>query len=64
MGMGFYSRVISELYPDITIYGIDYEEKALRYANAVGALTATKVGVIPALPTAAAVDEFLQQRGF
>jgi fructokinase len=39
-------------------------EKALRYANAVGALTATKVGVIPALPTATEVDEFLKQRGF
>lgn len=38
-------------------------EKALRYANAVGALTATKVGVIPALPTAAAVEEFIKQRG-
>ncbi|MGC8877700.1 MAG: PfkB family carbohydrate kinase [Anaerolineae bacterium] len=33
----------------------------LRYANAVGALTATKVGVIPALPTAAQVEEFLSQ---
>jgi fructokinase len=39
-------------------------EKALRYANAVGALTATKMGVIPALPTAAAVEAFLQQRGY
>jgi fructokinase len=33
----------------------------LRYANAVGALTASKQGVIPALPTAAMVDEFLDQ---
>jgi sugar/nucleoside kinase (ribokinase family) len=31
----------------------------LRYANAVGALTARTQGVIPALPTAAQVDEFL-----
>lgn len=31
----------------------------LRYANAVGALTATRQGVIPALPTAAEVDSFL-----
>ena len=31
----------------------------LRYANAVGALTAQKVGVIPSLPTAAQVEEFL-----
>ncbi len=33
----------------------------LRYANAVGALTALTRGVIPALPTAAAVDKFLQK---
>ncbi len=32
---------------------------ALRYANAVGALTATKLGVIPALPTAVEVESFL-----
>ena len=31
----------------------------LRYANAVGALTATKQGVIPALPTAEEVRDFL-----
>ncbi|MBI3762484.1 MAG: hypothetical protein HY260_11565 [Chloroflexi bacterium] len=29
------------------------------YANAVGALTATSLGVIPALPTAVQVEEFL-----
>ena len=34
----------------------------LRYANAVGALTSLTQGVIPALPTAAQVDEFLAQR--
>jgi sugar/nucleoside kinase (ribokinase family) len=33
----------------------------LRYANAVGALTALKPGVIPALPSAAEVDGFLEQ---
>ncbi len=31
----------------------------LRYANAVGALTALRPGVIPALPTAVEVEEFL-----
>jgi fructokinase len=36
--------------------------QALRYANAVGALTATKLGVIPALPTAAEVETFLSQQ--
>ncbi len=34
--------------------------QVLRYANAVGALTALKLGVIPSLPTAAAVEEFLK----
>lgn len=38
----------------------DRLDRALRYANAVGALTATKVGVIPALPTAAEVEMFLR----
>lgn len=36
--------------------------QALRYANAVGALTALKKGVIPALPTAAEVETFLRQQ--
>ena len=35
--------------------------QALRYANAVGALTALTQGVIPALPTAEQVDAFLAQ---
>ena len=33
----------------------------LRYANAVGALTARTPGVIPALPSAGTVEEFLQR---
>jgi sugar/nucleoside kinase (ribokinase family) len=33
--------------------------RSLRYGSAVGALTARKQGVIPALPTAAEVDSFL-----
>jgi fructokinase len=33
--------------------------EVLRYANAVGALTSTRQGAIPALPTAPMVDEFL-----
>jgi fructokinase len=35
----------------------------LRYANAVGALTSMTLGVIPALPTAAQVEEFLASVG-
>ncbi|MBN1934348.1 MAG: carbohydrate kinase, partial [Anaerolineae bacterium] len=34
-------------------------EEALRYANAVGALTCTRMGAIPALPTRAEVEAFM-----
>jgi fructokinase len=34
----------------------------LRYANAVGAITAQTMGVIPALPSAAQVERFLSER--
>ena len=44
--------------PDVTALGT-----ALRYANAVGALTSLKRGVIPALPTAAQVEAFLSSHG-
>jgi len=37
--------------------------KILRYASAVGALTATKQGVIPALPFADQVNGFLSKVG-
>jgi fructokinase len=37
-------------------------ESALRYANAVGALTAQSQGVIPALPTAVQVEAFLAEQ--
>jgi sugar/nucleoside kinase (ribokinase family) len=40
----------------------DQLNKILRYANAVGALTATKQGVIPALPSAEEVDRFLADK--
>lgn len=39
-----------------------YLREAVRYANAVGALTALTLGVIPALPTASQVDEFLRKQ--
>lgn len=42
---------------------VDHLRRMLRYANAVGALTALKQGVIPALPTAEAVDRFLTEHG-
>lgn len=41
---------------------LDRLQAALRFANAVGALTAQTQGVIPALPTAVQVDAFLLQQ--
>ncbi len=35
-------------------------ERVMRYANAAGALACTRMGVIPALPTAAQLEEFLE----
>jgi len=40
----------------------DLLRQHLRYANAVGALTALTEGVIPALPTASQVDRFLNEQ--
>lgn len=37
--------------------------RAVRYANAVGAIVVGKAGASSSLPTAAQVEEFLQQRG-
>lgn len=37
--------------------------QVLRYANAVGAMTSTRQGAIPALPTAQMVDKFLAGQG-
>jgi fructokinase len=42
-------------------FSADQLTQALRYANAVGALTALTQGVIPALPTRDRVEEFLSQ---
>ena len=41
--------------------GVDDLREALRYANAAGALTSMKEGVIPALPSAAQVEQFLKE---
>jgi fructokinase len=43
--------------------GLEQLRDHLQYANAAGALTAQKLGVIPALPTAAEVEQFLHQGG-
>lgn len=54
---------VAGLLVSILEYGDSYAEhleKILRFANAVGALTTTQYGAIPALPSRAAVDAFLQ----
>jgi ribokinase len=38
-------------------------ERAIIFANAAGALTATRLGAQPSLPTAAEVGTFLKERG-
>jgi len=61
-GDGFVAGLLCQL-----VLGGDWRDRlspphmreVLRYANAVGALTSMTQGVIPALPTAAGVDEFL-----
>ena len=58
---GLLSRLLAA--PDWRSLTADGLRQALRYANAVGALTALTQGVIPALPTAAAVERFLAQQG-
>jgi fructokinase len=42
-------------------FGADEMRRLVRYANAAGALTAQKLGVIPALPTADEVEAFLKE---
>jgi fructokinase len=47
--------------PDRTVLrNVALLEPALRFANAVGAITTTQYGAIPALPTRAQVDALLQ----
>ncbi|HEY3342445.1 MAG TPA: PfkB family carbohydrate kinase, partial [Anaerolineae bacterium] len=65
-GDGFMAAMISKLLPERERLGslskIDQPTlyEALRFANAVGALTCTRRGAIPALPTRAEVDRFMQ----
>lgn len=62
-GDGFLAGLLKCLleHPD----ALDDEPKlrdACRYANAVGALTTTRLGAIPALPTALEVEQFLERQ--
>jgi fructokinase len=66
-GDGFMAAMITRLLPEReragSLANIPREtvEQALRYANAVGALACTQMGAIPALPTYAQVEKFLNQ---
>lgn len=65
-GDGFMAAMITRLLPQREALGSlanipeAVVRDALRFANAVGALTCTKMGAIPALPTTAEVEVFLK----
>jgi sugar/nucleoside kinase (ribokinase family) len=67
-GDGFLAAMITRLLPERERLGslarVDREavRDALRFANAVGALTCTRPGAIPALPTRAEAEAFLRRR--
>jgi fructokinase len=56
---GFLSRLLKD--PDL-LAAEDKLAAACRFANAVGAITATKRGAINALPTEKEVEDFLSTR--
>lgn len=70
-GDGFNSGVIAGLLPHIEAetdrrvalnkLSLDTLAEIVRRANAVGALTCTRAGAIPALPTVSEVDAFIEQ---
>lgn len=64
-GDGFVAGMLSQLMKCPTLSGLKGNElhDIMTYASACGALTCTKVGVIPALPTREEVEEFLAERG-
>jgi sugar/nucleoside kinase (ribokinase family) len=63
---GLLSRLVEQVEPSSDRFarlGGESLRAVLRYANAVGALTSLKRGVIPALPFAEQVDAFLAEQG-
>jgi sugar/nucleoside kinase (ribokinase family) len=68
-GDGFMAAMIAGLLPEREKVGSlakidsDIVREALEFANGVGALTCTKMGAIPALPTTAEVERFMRGRG-
>jgi fructokinase len=68
-GDGFMAAMITRLLPERERLGslarVDRNvvREALTFANAVGALTCTRPGAIPALPTRAEVEQFMARQG-
>ena len=62
-GDGFVAAMLSRLLPLSELVLDDNQLQAImRYANAAGALTTQKVGVIPALPTGSEIEDFMSGR--
>lgn len=60
-GNGFVAGLLARLVQDKHLFeDVEQVEQALRYANAVGALTTTQYGVLSALPTPERVDALLK----
>ena len=60
-GDAFVAAMLTQLMPHGDLASLEKQEldAIMRYANAAGALATQKVGVIPALPTAAEIENFL-----
>ncbi|MBN2322853.1 MAG: carbohydrate kinase [Spirochaetes bacterium] len=61
---GVLVNLVDMMKKDLPVFDIDREtaERIMRFACACGAITVTKKGVIPALPTRAEVEVFLESR--
>ncbi|MDW8060129.1 MAG: PfkB family carbohydrate kinase [Thermomicrobium sp.] len=62
-GDGFTAGLLVALLEQGNDWSVSSLERALRFANAVGALVCTRRGAIPALPTRARVERFLRTDG-
>ena len=68
-GDGFMAAMITRLLPErerlgsLTRVDRNIVREALTFANAVGALTCTRPGAIPALPTRTEVEQFMARQG-
>jgi fructokinase len=64
-GDGFVAALLAGLLaePDLETVSLERMRAVLTFANAVGALTCTRKGAIPALPTRAEAEQFLAMAG-